>query len=206
MGNYVQNVSYKHFAPTFIWKIDTQGEYKRTTLDKNSKMLFLNDSRWVIRAKFLLLNIYTPILHGLLLGAQVIFSCLKSFYDLCNIIIDDKKFFYHNTLELLKNILKILVAPLLLITLQLTAVLGLLFPLNARKIYGNIERLMVNNFEVHKFHNHKLTTCLRSLYNPSKDSIINVEQPTKDPLINVDQTRKNNKFVLAPCFQPYYSL
>lgn len=176
---FVYDTKCSHFRPTFLWpkKYETTEIPHRTVLDKTSELLFLNDPRELVHIKCILLSIFVPIFHGALSVLQILFSIGKLGLDIKRTIIEGPTKFYDNLHNVLKDLIKIILAPLLVIILELTAIVGMILPLNARKIFGSIERLMVNEFEVHKFWNSRY--------------------------INNDKFQEGNKAVLAPCFQPH---
>lgn len=139
----------KHFTPSF-WGTEYtpwqhQNEINKSVKDPLTDELYLNDSRNTIRLKCFLLAIAVPIVYSCLVIASIIWSIiivLIIFGMWCcnnNNARDDSISF---------EILKLLLVPLLLIAAEVTVILGLIFPLNARKIFGSIERLFIDNYDV----------------------------------------------------------
>lgn len=160
---YISYTNISHFIPTLKWQNEytvqsTQKEVLyRVIEDETTNLLYLNDPKNLIRFKcFLLATIGVPVIHVILCALQTAVNVLNIFLDILKIILNGRENLSENLGNLTLNLFKLILAPLLVIALEITAVLGLLFPLNARKIYSSIERAMTNDlFEVHTYFNKK---------------------------------------------------
>jgi hypothetical protein len=176
---YFTETNGKHFMPTSTWpKNYYHSTTHRTLKDETTDLYFIDDTRNTIRAKcFVLAIILIPLVHVYLCVLQTTLTLLNILLDIFNIIIKGRMNFSANVAKLAWDLVKLILAPLLVIALEITAFCGLLFPLNARKIYSSIERAMTNDlFEVHTFFNKKS-------FQESPSFI-------------------GNKAITAPCFQP----
>lgn len=178
--SYVHDTKWSDFQPTLNWPNKYKPSIYRTVKDPTTDYLFLADTRSIVREKFLHLIIYTPILHGLLAAAQIIYSFIKLLYDLIRLIIDGKQNLNKNANQILKDFIVLILAPLCVIALELTAINGLMFPLNSRKMFSSTERFISNTFYIHNQYN-----------------FFDIQ----------DAGNKNigNKGIAAPCFQPKQS-
>ncbi len=172
---FVSDVELNHFKPTLLWPRNYSTQKSgRSILDETSKHYYLNDSRFVIRFKlFLLATFCVPIIHVSFAAIQIIASMFKMLLNLSKILTDRENSSLH-AYNALKDLIKIILAPLLVIALEISAIIGLIFPLNARKIFGSIERFMVNEFEAHSCYNKTI----------------------------IQEEILENKGLSAPCFQP----
>ncbi len=171
---FVSDVKLRDFQPTLLWpaEYEVTCPRRRLVLDPKTNQLYINDDRFEVRIKFLLLIVGVSIFHTMLAILQIIVSCFKLFKDLIKVLIGGYNNITKNFYDLFEDLCKIIIVPLLVAALEITAMIGLIFPLNSRKIFASIERLMVNSFEVHNYYNNEFSVF------------------------------KNNKFILAACFQP----
>ena len=139
-----------HFTPSF-WRTEycawNQPTEKQINVrDPLTDELYLNDSRFIIRNKFLILNIAVPIFYTYLVAASILLGIIK----LC--ILFGMWCCGYSSQESIYRIpseaLKIFLAPFILIAAEVTVLLGLIFPLNARKIFASIERLFIDNYYI----------------------------------------------------------
>lgn len=177
-SKFSNTVELKHLMPTLFWPL--KYEYTKIPVsrikDPTTNLLFLKDSRLLVSFKFLVLTAAVAIYHSFLAALQILFETYKLFCNLTKLFTDDKKNRSMHKDNILKNVLNIIIAPLMVILLEITAIIGIILPLNCRKIYGSIERFMSLNFEVHKHYNLSM--------------------------IQQHDFHIGNKAILAPCFQP----
>lgn len=193
---FVTDTNLSHFTPTLLWPNQYQDLYlytyeqdgnkysERTPMwrlvDPTTGLYFLSDPRYIIRLKFFYLALIgVPLMHIILTTFQTIVNLIRLIFDFGKMIYDGKKNFAENFSKFLNDILRLLFTPLICVALEITAIFGLLFPLNARKIYGSTERAMTNTLEVYSFYN-------------------------KQFMKNMVKNSEGNKGISAPCFQPKF--
>ena len=179
---FVNYIEKEHFLPSF-WQMkdyenyqtSVEGQYVREVPDPaNGKEYYLNEPKYILRRKFLLLNFAVPIIYTALTVANIIMCVIKFLYYLITGIANlDKKQLSKIPLE----IGKLLLAPLILIFAEAIVIMGLFMPLDARKIFASIERFLVINYDAASF----------------LHDVIYAKDSKKD---------SNLRDILAPCFQP----
>lgn len=158
----------EHFTPSF-WKTsyvpsNNAGEFLVDVEDPKTKELYLNDPLYIIRYKFFLLNIATPISYSFLIAGCIIECTIKIFALFAMWCCQYKNEDSINQIPL--EIIKLLSAPLILIAAEITVILGLIFPLNARKIFASIERLLINNYDF--VYKRAITNKLNTIFDSTK--------------------------------------
>lgn len=139
----------KDFKPINTWSLDKQGptwlyddfepEY---IIDESTGRRYWNESKGIVRFKSALLAFGTPLIHPLTsLVAGVGLSALKvlslSHFWAPNDINDS---FPKKLANMSIDLLKIVLWPIFLLSLELSALYGLFSPYDGRKLYASLER------------------------------------------------------------------
>lgn len=135
----------EHFTPSF-WKYTYNEDLNshRKIKDPLNNDYYLDEPKYIIRDKCFCLSLAVPIFHTAIMIANMTLCVLNSFYYL------GKGMIFRDASQFAKipfEIFKLLLAPFLLIFAELTAIIGILMPLNARKIFASIERFLVINYD-----------------------------------------------------------
>lgn len=140
----------KDFNPINIWSLDNQGptwlyddfepEY---IIDESTGRRYWNESKGIVRFKSALLALGTPFIQPLTSGvAGVAFSALKvlslSHFWAPNDINDSLS---TRLADMFVDLLKIVLWPIFLLSLELSAIYGLFSPYDGRKLYASLERV-----------------------------------------------------------------
>ncbi|MDP3705657.1 MAG: hypothetical protein Q8R24_07065 [Legionellaceae bacterium] len=121
-------------------------EEKSRILDLSTGDQYANEARVIIRFKCFLLSLTVPIFHSIIAVLEIIITSLMciSLYPFWKKRKEDlstgtyAKACFTDFAEIMFRILFI---PIIVALLELSALYGLIFPHNGRKIYANLERL-----------------------------------------------------------------
>ena len=129
------------------WKEDVGGEtFKCGTpkyvIDSSTQRKYLNESHWTVRFKCVGLTIATPFVHLVAGVVNIAIRTIKliTFYHFWKPKSGDSYNLKGRVIDAVIDICKIIHTPLEYIWLEFTAIVGILFPYNARKVYASIER------------------------------------------------------------------
>ena len=148
------NVTFKDFQLINTWEPDVDGPCwpytggtPKVLIDKATGRKYLNESKGVIRNKCNLLVIGTPLIHPIAAVVNVVYRILK-LITLSHFWVG-KELDYNFKARLGaagKDLLRIIVAPLSLVGLELAALYGVVRPYDGRKLYASIERAIYGYF------------------------------------------------------------
>ncbi len=128
------------------WEEDNSPKY---LIDQSTGRLYLNESKGVVRFKCFLLTVGTPFVHsiaGICNIALRIFR-LVTFYHLRRDKPEEKSYAFTARLgDAVKDLLRVVIQPIAIFGLELSAIYGLFRPYDGRKLYASIERAQYGNF------------------------------------------------------------
>jgi len=135
-------ITLKDFCPLNRWVISTPSN---RIIDCTTGREYLNQSQSTIRYKCLLLTVLTPIIHLIAGVEHVAYRIIRlvSFYNFWS---SDNKTWEDKFKAAGKDLLLMITQPLAVLSLQLSALYGLLRPLDGRKLYATIERAQYPGF------------------------------------------------------------
>ncbi len=137
------------FHPFSEWELDYEGgRWKGTTIpayiiDQHTKRAYWHEPPDIIRSKCFLLTLGTSILHPIASIAMIAFRMLKlvSLYHFWrpNDILETYSL-KNRAIQAGGDFLKVIITPLTIVGLQLSAIYGIFCPYNGRKLYATLER------------------------------------------------------------------
>lgn len=152
------SVKLNDFQPLNKWIEDTEGEkfescsgeeIPKYIIDQTTNRKYLNESRFCVGNKCLLLTIGTPFVHAIAGIIAVAFRTLKviSFYHFWRVKTSEDHYDGKERLkDLGKCLLRIVLEPIAILGLELSALYGVLNPYDGRKLYASIERAQYGHF------------------------------------------------------------
>ena len=142
----------KDFKPINTWSLDNQGPTwlyddfePEHIIDQSTGRRYWNESKGIIRFKAALLALGTPLIHPITsLVAGVGLSALKvlSLFHFWAPK-DINASFSDNLVDMSIDVLKIVLWPLFLLSLELSAIYGLISPYDGRKLYASLESCLL---------------------------------------------------------------
>ena len=153
------SVTLKDFVPVNTWTPDAHGEiwYHDKTpkwlIDGTTSRKYLNQSTRSVRAKCFLLALGTPLVHGIIVPA-VYLKCSMSeamsgpFYKERRQNFPELTKRTYTLQNFGRDLLRIILQPLLILGLELAVIYGIFNPYDGRKLYASLERLAYKEFRL----------------------------------------------------------
>lgn len=140
------------FQPFNKWKVDKDGPKffngePRNIIDQTTGRKYFNESKTTVGFKCFLVTLGTPIVHTIASLLNVAWRILK-LVTLSHFWVPQKGNynFTARAKEAGKDLLRIVVTPLAIIALELSAIYGIIRPYDGRKLYASCERALYNHF------------------------------------------------------------
>jgi hypothetical protein len=156
-----RKLTLKHFNPYSLWAEDKNSSSKfyngasQYIVDTSTGDKYLNEDRGVIWFKCALLTLGTPFVHTIAAVVLTVINLVKllSFYhfwkELENNEYGTKDYnFQRRCLDAGTDLLRIILAPISVILLELAAVWGMIAPRDGRKLYASTEQLTYGHFVI----------------------------------------------------------
>ena len=150
----MNNVTIKHFNPFNKFEVDHSGSrysdgYSKYVVDKTTGDRYWNEPGCVVGSKSFGLAWATPFVHTFALIAMAIFRAARTaigyhfWKDTCGW---RKVSISQRFIDFAADIFKIVMTPISLVGLELSALYGCVSPNNGRKLYASFERVAYGNF------------------------------------------------------------
>jgi len=148
------SITLQDFQIVNTWKEEVDGEKwsdgeAKFLIDQSTGKKYFNESQDVVGFKCALLTLGTPFVHSAASIANLAYRVLR-LATFANFWIEkdgEKKYSFENRLlDAGKDLLRIVLVPISILSLELSAVYGLFTPYNGRKLYATIERATYGNF------------------------------------------------------------
>lgn len=148
------SVAWEDFMPHNNWEVWEIGpKYGDSTTpryirDKSTGRVYFNEPPEIVGLKCFLLTLGTPLVHLAASVCNILYRAMKlvtgaHFWE----EEDCKPYSLEDRLEEAgKDALRILISPLAIIGLELSALYGMIMPYDGRKLYASIERAMYESF------------------------------------------------------------
>lgn len=136
----MNDVILKDFCPWNTWREELYG-----VIDETTNRRYLNDSRSVVSLKCFMLTVGTPVVH-------LIAGVINIAYRILRILIgyhfwkEGELSFTARLAEAGVDLLRIVLAPLAFVGLELSAIYGIFNPYDGRKLYASFERAQYDKF------------------------------------------------------------
>ena len=148
------NLTLRDFQLCTDWREEVDGEKfldetPKYIIDQSTGRKYLNESDALVRFKFVIFAIAgTPVVHSLSLACHVVYRIAKLITASHFWIYKENESEYSFTCRLedaAVDLLKVAMAPLVLIGLELSAVYGIFNPRDGRKLFASLERFEFEN-------------------------------------------------------------
>jgi hypothetical protein len=144
----------KDFQPISTWTVDTEGgkwegeNEPKYLLDESTGRRYFNESKGCVRFKCIGLSLITPFAHLIATVVNVIYRVLKiiSFANFWLPREGDSYDFKGRLKDTGLDAARIVLAPITLLSLELSSIYGWFTPYNGRKLYATIERASYGDF------------------------------------------------------------
>lgn len=142
--SFSKNFSYKDFLPSTTWEpVAVKNDpYEERLQDSFSRLTFSEEEKSNVRKKCILLSLTSHVIQPSLLtiNALTLIILSLSLYPLWRDRGSSSYQLKERTEELITNLARILLTPVILPSFTLAALIGIFDPYNGRKLYGNLER------------------------------------------------------------------
>ncbi len=128
-------------SPVWVWNISHEKAYMYV-IDLGTGDKYLNEEPLLISIKCFVAAVFTPIIHPFAIIINLIIRIIKlvSFFEFWKEVPEELEYNLKNRFfEYGKDFLRILIAPFILLLLELSALYGIFAPRDGRKLYASFE-------------------------------------------------------------------